>query len=381
MSLDVLARAQVAQGAQVTLAVTYYDGSDLSLVEGMRSAGVNTVSIGPSHGAMDRHPLLDRTVRDLVRESQVVHIHGLWQEIQHRAARSAMDAGVPYVVKTCGMLSPWSLSQSRLKKQIYLHLRLKRTLRGAAALHFTAEGEREEAGELATLAPAILEPNGVDLAQYRRRVPGEPFRQERRIAPNQPLVLFLGRLHPKKGIDLLIGALKRVAEVIPDVTLVIAGPDENGYRAVLERQIRSAGLLNQVMFTGRLDRAGVLAALSAADLFVLPSRSENFAVAVVESLAAGTPVIVSDRVGVHEDVQRGKVGAVVPLDLDALARELTRWLSDSELRAGAAARAPRFAQEHFDANAVAARWLEHYRTLSTIGEREPKAAPREHAQP
>jgi glycosyltransferase involved in cell wall biosynthesis len=162
---------------------------------------------------------------------------------------------------------------------------------------------------------------------------------------------------------------------------VIAGPDENGYRAVLERQIGSAGLLNQVMFTGRLDRAGVLAALSAADLFVLPSRSENFAVAVVESLAAGTPVIVSDRVGVHEDVQRGKVGAVVPLDLDALARELTRWLSDSELRAGAAARAPRFAQEHFDANAVAARWLEHYRTLSTIGEREPKAAPREHAQP
>lgn len=377
MALDVLARAQAAQGALVTVAATYCAGSDVSVVDGMEADGVRTVLIGPSRSAMDRHPSLSGAVSDLVRESDVVHIHGLWQEIQHRAARSAQRSGVPYIIRTCGMLSPWSLSQSAVKKRAYLQWRLKRNLREASALHFTADSEREAAGRLGVLAPSIIEPNGLDLDQYRVPLSGVRFREQHGIGLGRPLVLFLGRLHQKKGIDLLIPAVERVVATVPDIALVIAGPDEDGYRADLEGQVQRAGLQDRVTFTGPLDRAESRSALAAADLFVLPSRDENFAVAAIESLAMGSPVIVSDRVGVHRAIRQGEVGAVVPLDVNPLAREIERWLTDHKLRNDAAARARSFAQEHFDARSVAGRWLAHYSRLigpSTTTSRPQEAA-------
>jgi glycosyltransferase involved in cell wall biosynthesis len=145
--------------------------------------------------------------------------------------------------------------------------------------------------------------------------------------------------------------------------LVIAGPDEGGYRATVEALGRRHGLGDRIVFTGMLQGLDRIAALADADLFVLPSYQENFGNSVVEALAAGTPVLISDQVNIHGQITAAEVGGVVPAEAGPLARELARWLDDPELRSRAAARAPAFVRERYDWRSIAGRWVGHYRRL------------------
>jgi glycosyltransferase involved in cell wall biosynthesis len=328
----------------------------------LATAGASTHILGPARGPRARHPDIARVLEPLIEQADIVHIHALWEEIQHHAARLARRAGRPYIIRPCGMLDPWPMAQGWWKKRAYLMLRMQRHLDHAAAIHFTTEIERDASGRTVRLsAPSIVEPNGIDFREFEPLPPRGGLRRAHRVLGERPVVLFMGRIHSKKGLDLLVPAFARVAR--EDAVLVLAGPDDGGYVAQVRRMIEQNGLGGRVIETGMLRGKERVEALVDADLFVLPSYQENFGVAVVEALAAGVPVIVSDQVALHRRITAERVGEVVPTAIEPLAAALDRWLGDDALRRAAAARARPFVREAFDWNGIAARWAGHYERL------------------
>jgi glycosyltransferase involved in cell wall biosynthesis len=262
------------------------------------------------------------------------------------------------------MLDPWSLRHHRLRKQLYMTWRLRAMIEGAAAIHFTTGPECERCAGLRLPTPIIIEPIGVNFGRTEVCPTPGAFRGNQPRLGERPYVLFLGRVCAKKGLDLLVPAFARCTR--GPAMLVIAGPDSGGYRAHVERAVRRFGLEDNVLFTGMLSGQQRLAALAEAALFVLPSRQENFALAVAEAMGAGLPVIVSDQVNICADVDRAGAGAVVQLDVGAWAAELSRWLADGPLRTRAGARAAAFAREYYDIERIAAGWADHYDHLVKV---------------
>ncbi len=356
-----LGRAQKRAGLDVTVITTFVQPPD-STAQSLRDAGVDVVEIGPAKGPLQRHASIAPTLRQRIATADIVHIAALWEEIQHQAARVARQLRVPYLISPHGMLDPWSLSQSRLKKQIYLALRLRRDLNAAAALHFTTSIERDLTTPLKLHPPAIVEPNGVDLREFDDLPARRTFRAKHPEIADKPMVLFLSRVHPKKGLDLLVPAFAAAAP--PQAMLVIAGPDCDGYAAQVRDAAQRAGIGQRVIFSGMLRGRDRLEPMVDADLFVLPSYQENFGIVVAEALACGCPVIVSDQVNIHPDVYAAGVGQVVPTKIEPLGAALKRWLvDDAQSRQAAAAKAPAFVRERYDWNQIAQRWVGHYQKL------------------
>lgn len=358
IALAGLVEAQVALGLKVSVCATWREGDDRALAEQMSLAGAQVELVGPASRRLLRHRQLKPKLTEMVRASDIVHVHALWEEIQHGAARVAQRQGVPYIMRPCGMLDPWSLRQSWLLKRMYMLLRLRRNLNRAAAIHYTSDVARELAAPLNIKAPTIVEPNGVKLEEFATLPPPGTFRARYPQLEGRPTLTFLGRLHSKKGLELLIPAMARLADL--SVMLVIAGPDSRGYEAKLRRLAERHKIADRIVFAGMLRGPERVAALVDADLFVLPSYQENFGNAVVEALAAGRPVVISDQVNIYRQVLQAGVGGVTKQDVDALAAELNRWLSDDSLRAAAAGRARAFVAENYDWKKIAQRWVEHY---------------------
>lgn len=365
IALHGLATAQCRADTNVRVITTHGQDSDLSLAEALRHEGAVVHTVGPVRRPLGRHPLLAPILDRVIADSDIVHIHGLWEQIQHDAARLAHARGVPFIIRPCGMLDPWSLQQRRWRKQLYLKLRLRRHLNRAAALHCTSDTEALVRQHLSLTPRTIIEPNGIELAEFERLPGAGVFRHRYQISPEQPLVLMLARLHPVKGLDLLLPALAQlVSSHHAAPMLALAGPVSADYRRHLEAQIERHQLHQHVCFTGMLHGRAKLEALVDADLFVLPSYHENFGIAVIEALAAGTPVVVSDRVNTHKRIVEAGVGEAIPPAVEPLTDALTRWLSNDALRRQAAARARPFVWERYDWRRIAERWDEHYRTLT-----------------
>jgi glycosyltransferase involved in cell wall biosynthesis len=361
MAMAGLARAQQRTGLEPVIVSTFPRNANLSLAYELRRQGKEVRLIGPGHGKLVRHAQIAPTLRRLVAGAHIVHIHGLWEEIHHQAAIEAQRQNVPYIIRTCGMLDPWSLRQHALRKMIYMLWRLRANLNNAAAIHCTSDRERDLMDRLQLRAPRVVEPNGVELEEFDNLPPRGTFRSRFNGLGDRRMVLFLGRLHYKKGFDLLIPAFAQATS--RDTTLVIAGPDADGYRAQIERMVRRHNIANRVIFTGMLYGRERVEALADADLFVLPSYQENFGIAVVESLAAACPVLLSDHVNIHPQITAAGVGGMAPTRVDALAGALKEWLDNASLRAAAAARARAFVRENYDWRAIAERWAERYAKL------------------
>jgi glycosyltransferase involved in cell wall biosynthesis len=342
----------------VSVVSTFVAGESEEAAIDLRQRGVTVHMIGPCSRKLRRHPDLSPTLRRIVAEADIIHIHALWEEIQHEAAILCRELGKPYIIRPCGMLDPWSLSQGWLKKQVYLWWRMRADLDGAAAIHYTTDLERDLAGGLKLASPAVVEPNGLLLEEFDSLPAPGTFGRAFPQLDGRDYVLFLSRIHPKKGLDLLIPAFAGVRH--DGLALVIAGPEDGAYGDVTRELAELHGLDAHVLFTGMLRGSMRLAAMRDAILFVLPSYQENFGIVVIEALACGCPAIVSDQVNLHREVVAGQVGASVPTHPGELQRELARWLGDAALRSGAAARARPFVLERFDWNKIAARWGERY---------------------
>jgi glycosyltransferase involved in cell wall biosynthesis len=248
-----------------------------------------TISSVGASGYLACRRELERVVREF--RPEVLHAHGIWRSGNHAAAVVARRHGLPLVITPHGMLQPWALRQKRWRKWLALQFYQRRDLRGAACLHATAEAEVVQWRRLGFSPPVAVIPNGIEFPDdvMGMTVAAGDDAGGRGGGDRRRTVLFLSRLHPKKGLLDLVQAWSRLRPV--GWRVQIAGPDEGGHRRVVETAIRAAGLDADFSFLGSLDDRQKWAAYRAAELFVLPSYGENFGLVVAEALIAGLPVI------------------------------------------------------------------------------------------
>ncbi len=234
---------------------------------------------------------------DCISEAAGLHIHGLWQRSTNVAAKLAQRAGKPYVVSAHGMLEPWALANKRWKKRIYLALVEKNNLQRAACLHALTGAEAEDYRRLGLRNPIAVIPNGVNVPEHSSST---VFFSQFPALSDKRLILFLGRIHFKKGLDILCQAWARLAPLWPDTQLVVAGPDFEGTQAKIEQLIHQLGIGDRVTFTGMLKAEMKWSALAASEFFVLPSYSEGLSVSVLEAMGVGKPVVITDKCNLPE---------------------------------------------------------------------------------
>jgi glycosyltransferase involved in cell wall biosynthesis len=307
-SVHALGRALVERGHDVHVYTTSMDGPDdldVPLSEPVDIDGVK-VRYFPVH--LGRRlcwswPMYS-ALRHAVASFDVVHLHSIFLFPTWAAARIASKAKVPYVVSPRGMLGQGVIRlKSRWVKRAWIQFVERRTLREAARVHVTAEIERMEIGALGLDLPATTcIPNGISWPESHVALEDGPFAGLRK-----PYALFLSRINIKKGLDRLLEAWRSV----PDLTLIIAGNDESGYRRKLEGIVAQSGIGGRVRFLGPVADQHKWALYEHATLFILPSYSENFGNVVAEAMAMGCPIIVTPEVGLASTVHDSGAGLVV----------------------------------------------------------------------
>jgi glycosyltransferase involved in cell wall biosynthesis len=273
-------------------------------------------------------PGLGKALPEAVRWADVVNLHTLWSYPIAAASHACRAAGVPYVLRPCGMLDSWSLSQKRWKKRLYASLTERRTINGAASLWFTSAEERATARAFNYCCPETVIPLGLPRDTYERLPEKGYFRQRYPELAGRRVILFLGRITPKKKLDTLLRVFARISAEFADAVLVIVGPDEDGHLDAMQRLAQNFGIRERVYFAGGLQGRDVQAALVDTEVFVLPSLHENFGVAVLEAMACGVPVVVSDKVALATFVEESRSGLVAPPDELAITSSLRVLLND-----------------------------------------------------
>jgi len=258
-----------------------------------------------------------------------VIVNGIWQYLSFAAWRRYAGSSIPYYVFPHGMLDPWfkeTFPLKHLKKWLYWPWAEYRVLRDAAAVIFTSEEERSQARKSFWLyrCREKVSPLGVEAPPISSNAKSE-FLSRYPQLQNTRIFLFLGRLHPKKGCDMLLEAFAQIRSN-DSISLILAGPDQVGWESDLRRQVTRLNLTNRVVFTGMLEGSMKQGAFANAEAFVLPSHQENFGISVVEALAAGVPVLVSNRVNIWREIEADRAGYVESDDLAGTTRLLQNWI-------------------------------------------------------
>jgi len=285
-----------------------------------------------------------------VRDYDLVHIHALFSFVSVVAARAARRAGVPYVVRPLGVLNRYGLANRRpWLKRLSLQFIEGPVLRHAAAVHFTTEAERVEAEALDIRLRSVVIPLGLKRESEEKP---ELFLAHFPQLRGKRCVLLMSRLDPVKNIEGLLEAFKRLQADWPEARLVIAGGGEAGYAAGLKGLAEELRLTDKVVWTGHLDGELKVSALTTAQMFVLPSFSENFGIAAAEALMAGLPCVLGEGVAIAGEVAAAGAGLAVEPNPENIARGIITVLSDSALRAAMGGRAAAFSREKYSVEAM-----------------------------
>jgi len=266
------------------------------------------------------------------RHFDAIVIHGLWRYTSAGVWRGLRGLGVPYYIFPHGMLDPYfkhAHPWKHLQKSLCWRMVERRVLRDARAVLFTCEEERRRARltfpsyvcHERVVGLGIARPTDDAVAQKQAFLAAYP-----QLAGTQT-VLFLGRIHPKKGCDLLIRAFARVIAHDPSLRLVMAGPDECGWQAELQQLAQQLGISARIVWTGPLYGALKWGAMRAAEVFALPSHTENFGITVAEAMACGLPVLISKEVNIWREIESDGAGLVAADDLEGTGTLLERWLA------------------------------------------------------
>jgi glycosyltransferase involved in cell wall biosynthesis len=307
-SVPALCSALAELGCEVSIVAQQSPPGIASIAPRHPGVAVTLVPLRPRWaGLLGGHPLFRQAVRQRLSGNAVLHDHGVWLPTNRAVARLA-GPGRPLVSSPRGMLSGWALSQRRGIKRLAWSLYQRRSLERASALHATSAEEAADLARLALAVPIAVVPNGTELPPEPPRPPAEA------AASSPPTVLFLSRVHPKKGVIELVQAW---AQVRPSGwRLVLAGPGEIGHRRSVRAELDRLGL-DEVELRGPVDDEDKWQLYRAADLFVLPSHSENFGLVVAEALASAVPVITTRGTPWAEVVERG-CGWCIEMSVDAL---------------------------------------------------------------
>ena len=291
-----------------------------------------------------------------LRDYDLVHVHTIFSYTPTVAMAIARVQNIPYINSPHGQLCKWSLKQKQFKKEIYLNLIEKANLYGAKALHLTAVQEQTELALLGWDVSSFVEPLGLDLPEPIANA-RQQLHQMLNIPLQTPIILFLSRLHPKKGLDYLTAALGKLLEY--NFAFVLAGSGSTEYEAEVDR------LLDQNHLGDRTYKLGFVAGekknicLQGADLYALTSHSENFGISVLEALGSGTPALITTGVALSDLVKEQNLGWVVGLEIEAIATSIQDFLDNPELAKQTGDRAAQYVGEHYT-------WTKIANNLKTI---------------
>lgn len=321
---------QLAEGYRqegIHLEVASLDGPDEAFLKDLPFI---THALGPVNSKYGYAPRLLPWLRAHLENFDAVVINGIWQYHSFATWR-AVKGKLPYAIFIHGALDPWFKKRyplKHLKKLLYWRPFQYPVLRDALSVLFTTDTEKEQA----MLSFRLNRWNGVVVPYGTNQPAGDPDTQKAAFfsacpgARNHPFLLFMARIHEKKGCDLLIDAFSRVASMSSDLHLVMAGPDQVGWKAALEKQAQRQGIADRIHWPGLLQKDAKWGAFYAAEALILPSHQENFGISVAEALACGKPVLISDKVNIWEDVIADGVGIVEEDTADGTHLLLTKWL-------------------------------------------------------
>jgi glycosyltransferase involved in cell wall biosynthesis len=366
-----MSAALARQGVHVEIATTDADGAALRLDSAITAACPVPVRVFPRDFS-ERWKFSRGLGRWLWRhacEYDLLHVHALWNFATSAACAAARHCGVPIVLRPCGMLSPYTWGRSPWRKRLYWWAVERRNLASACKVHVTSTAEADEVAAL-QLRPSpdtVIVPEGVDDSAWQIRQRPDYLRQRcRGRAGDRPTVLFLSRLHPKKGIvDFLLPAFARLRR---DAFLVVAGgADEHApeHEAEVRAAVERFGVADRVALVGSVSPAERWWLFDGADVFVLPSRSENFGIVVAEAMARSVPVVVSNEVQASEHVKRADAGRVVSLSLDELARTVDDLLAEPSARRVLGHNGAEYARAYLNWDRIAASIVEVYEAVAS----------------
>jgi glycosyltransferase involved in cell wall biosynthesis len=294
-------------------------------------------------------------------EYDLAHIHALFSPISSAAAKVARSHQLPYILRPLGTLDPADLQKKRQLKKIYAALLERPNLAGAAAVHFTSDQEAKVSERFGVITQDLVLPLGVRLPEPS----STDIRAKLNIADDRPILLFMSRIDPKKGLDLLIPALETLIAEGQEFHFVLAGgnPQDPDYEQQIQDRIHKSPLGAHTTITGFITGGEKTALLEAADVFVLPSYYENFGIAVAEAMSVGTPVVISDQVHIWNEIQQAEAGWISACDVSALTDALRSAVRDRQELQRRGKNAQRHARENYSWDAIATRISHEYEQI------------------
>jgi glycosyltransferase involved in cell wall biosynthesis len=306
--------------------------SELPVNQPVLRNGVKVTYFKQKPGMGINCPGMEQAVTGRAKEFDIIHVTGVWQRTSGAACKAAKNQGVSYVVSPRGALSPYSWRQKTAKKLVYYLWQESYNVRNAAGIHYTSKQELEECQWLKLPGQAFIVPNGLNTKFWQPNpIEAKAWRQSENLQEGDFLILNVGRLHHKKGLELLPEVLASLMDI--NWQLFFVGGDDDGTKAKLQALFQAANLSHRIRFLDSCEPKQLSAIYSAANLFVLPSRHENFGNVVVEALACGCPVVISNKVGLYNELAqagRGWVSSRIAAEWAVIIRDL--MLSPSKLQ-------------------------------------------------
>ncbi len=269
---------------------------------------------------------------------------------------------IPYIVTPHGMLEPWALSYKARKKQYYYNLVEKASLAKAKAIQTLASSEAKNLQSLG-FKQTIVVPNGIDTQEYQELPTPEIFYQQFPHTRNKTLILFLGRIDPKKGLDLLASAFARAYRQFPNIHLIVAGPDSINFFPTVRNYFVEAGCIEAVTFTGMIKGSLKYAALAAAKVYIAPSYSEGFSMSILEGMVSGLPCIITKGCNFPE-AATAQAARVVDMEPEAIASALIECLQNPDRARAMGDRARQFILDNYTWDKIAAQMKEVYQAIA-----------------
>lgn len=302
-----------------------------------------------------------RAIRERVKDYDLVHIHSVFSYTTLVTSFLCRKNKIPYILNPFGALDPDMINlKNALAKKLYIGMVEKNNVEGASLVQVGSDYERRKIQKLGFRKKIEIMPPGLDFLEYNKK--DDILRKRFPELENKRIILYLGRIHPKKGLEILLKAFSRVITLRDDTYLVVAGPIDNYAKRIISF-VRNSSLEKRVIFTGMLLGTDKIAAFYASDLFVLSSYGENFSIAALEALACGVPVILTREVGLSPDVKEYGAGFIVKQDALEISEAIEKILSNPDLREVMSLRGRNLAQERFSLDIIVNNVIRLYKSV------------------